>query len=165
MNLTFDTGTDPSGVATSGNLLQRASAPLTSTGGADGVCGTFGAFATVTGGTDPVSPLANASATTAFCWRYQYVVADTLGNTTTYTSGDVKVDTSVPSTPTRTFDGFDNTWWPGTGNLVYYRPAAPSGSFRVTASATRRPVRDRRLQLPGRHRVRHQLERDARRPR
>ena len=136
VNLAFGTGTDPSGVATSGNLLQRASAPLTSTGGADGVCGTFGTFATVTGGTDPVSPLANASATTAFCWRYQYVVADTLGNTTTYTSGDVKVDTSVPSTPTRTFDGFDNTWWPGTGNLVYYRPAAPSGSFRVTASAT-----------------------------
>ncbi len=134
LNLIFDVGTDPSGVATTGNLLQRASAPLTSTGGADGVCGPFGAFATVSGGSDPISPKVDGT-TAALCWRYQYVVKDTLGNTTTYTSGDVKVDTSVPSTPTRSFDAFDNTWWPGTGNLVYYRSAATSGSFRVTASA------------------------------
>ncbi len=136
VNLTFSAGTDPSGVATSGNLLQRASAPLLSTNGADGVCGNFGNFATVTNGTDPSSPFTNTLATTAFCWRYQYVVKDNLANATTYTSGDVKVDTSVPSTPTRTFNTFDNTWWPNTGNTVYYRSNAPSGSFRVTASAT-----------------------------
>ena len=136
VTLALDPGTDPSGVAMSGNLLQRASAPLTSTGGADGVCGIFGSFTTVTGGTDPASPFTNTGATTAFCWRYQYVVRDSLGNSTTYTSADVKVDTSASSTPTRTFDSFDNTWWPSTGNVVYYRSTASSGSFRTTASAT-----------------------------
>ena len=39
-----------------GNTLLRATATLTSTGGADGVCGTFGTYTLVTGGTDPTSP-------------------------------------------------------------------------------------------------------------
>ncbi len=135
MSLTLDKGTDANGPATTGNLLQRASAQLTSTGGADGVCGTFGTFATVTGGTDPVSPKVD-TATTAFCWRYQYVVKDNLGNTTTYTSNDVKVDTSVPSTPTRGFGSLSNVYWDGTSATVFYRSSAASGSFTVTAGAT-----------------------------
>ncbi len=134
VNLSFSAGTDPSGVSTSGNLLQRASAPLTSTSGADGTCGTFGSFTTVTGGTDPASPKTD-TATTALCWRYQYVVTDNVGNSTTYTSSDVKVDTTAPTTvPSRTFGSFTNTYWDGSSALVYYRSNAATGSFTVTAN-------------------------------
>ncbi len=85
------------------------------------------------GGTDPVSPKADVAAT-ASCWRYQYVVKDNLGNATTYTSGDVKVDTSAPSAPSRAFGAFNNTYWDGSSATVFYRSLAASGSFTVTAS-------------------------------
>ena len=49
----------------------------------------------VTGGTDPSSPLAD-TVTDQACYSYQYVVLDTLGNATTYTSPDIKVDTTAP---------------------------------------------------------------------
>ncbi len=136
VSLTLDKGTDPSGVAPSGNLLQRASAPLTSTSNADGACGNFSTYALVTGGTDPSSPFTNTLATTAFCWRYQYLVKDDLGNTTTYTSSDVKVDTSVPSTPVRSFQTSGSTYWDGASASVFYRPTAPTGSFTLTATST-----------------------------
>ena len=70
------------------------------------------------------------------CYSYQYVVPDTWGNTTTYTSGDVKVDTTAPAAPTRSFQTLDDTYWNGSSSLVYYRSAAATGSFTVTASAT-----------------------------
>ncbi|MEO5900409.1 MAG: putative Ig domain-containing protein, partial [Ilumatobacteraceae bacterium] len=41
-----------------------------------------------------------------------------------------------PAAPTLAFSAFANTFWSGTGSIVYYRPAATSGSFTVTASAT-----------------------------
>ncbi len=134
VNLTLVKGTDPSGVATSGNLLNRASAALLSSDGtSDGVCGAFGSYTLAA--TDPASSTTNV-VVGGFCYRYQYVVADSVGNTTTYTSGDVKVDTTAPAAPSLSFGSFSNTWWDGVSAFVYYRAAAPTGSFTVTASST-----------------------------
>ena len=42
-----------------------------------------------------------------------------------------------PSIPVLTFSAFTNTYWSGAGStLVFYRPAAASGSFTTTASST-----------------------------
>ena len=56
----------------------------------------------MTGGTDAASPMADTVADQA-CYSYQYVVSDTLGNATTYTSPDIKVDTTAPAAPTLAF--------------------------------------------------------------
>jgi hypothetical protein len=132
LSLVLNTGTDASGIASGAQLL-RATAPLTSTGGADGVCGTFGSYSLIA--TDPNSPLSDAVADQA-CYRYEYVVTDTVGNSTTYTSSSIKVDTTAPSAPTFTFTSGTNTYWSGTGSTVYYRSSASSGSFAVNASST-----------------------------
>ena len=134
VSLTLVKGTDPNGPATTGNTVKRATATLTSSGGtADGTCGAYTAFTLLT--TDPASPYSNTGLATG-CYVYQYVVLDNIGNATTYTSGEVKVDTTVPNTPTRTFVAVDNTYWNGISALIYYRSAAASGSFTVTATAT-----------------------------
>jgi len=134
LSIAFSAGSDPLGLAPSGAQLYRATATLTSTAGANGVCGTYGSYAAI-GAADPVSPVANVVADQA-CYRYQYVVSDALGNATTYTSGDIKVDSTAPSAPALAFSGFTNTYWSGTGSTVYYRSTATSGSFTATASAT-----------------------------
>lgn len=130
LSIALNKGTDVSGVAATGALLNRATATLTG-----GTCGTFGGYTLVTGGTDPASPKSDAVSDQA-CYRYQYVVADALGNSTTYTSGDIKVDTTAPAAPSLAFSAFTNTYWTGSGTTVYYRSAASSGSFTATASAT-----------------------------
>ena len=130
LSLALAKGTDPSGVAVTGNLVLRATASLTGD-----TCGSFGSYSLVTGGTDPSSTLADTVADQA-CYSYQYVVLDTLGNATTYTSPSIKVDTSAPSVPTLAFSAFTNTWWPGSGSTVYYRSGATPGSVTVTAAAT-----------------------------
>ena len=66
LSLALATGTDPSGIATTGNQLLRATASLT-----DGSCGTFGGYGAVAD--DPTSPKADTVANGA-CYRYQYVV-------------------------------------------------------------------------------------------
>lgn len=135
LSLDLAKGTDPSGLATSGAQLLRASASLTSAGGtADGVCGAFGSYALVA--TDPVSPRSD-SVGNAACYRYQYVVEDVFGNSTTYTSPDIKVDSTGPAAPTYAFSALTGAYWSGAGSTtVYYRPAASSGSFTATATAT-----------------------------
>lgn len=133
LSVAFTAGTDPSGMAGSGYQLQRATATLTSTAGADGVCGTYGTYQLLA--TDPVSPRAD-TVTDQACYRYRYVVADANGNSTTYTSGDVKVDAVAPPAPTLTFSATTNAYWNAAApTIVYYRPAATSGSFTVTALA------------------------------
>ena len=47
------------------------------------------------------------------CYRYQYVVNDTLGNPTTYTSDDVKVDLGAPSAPGLSFSSLTNAFFGG----------------------------------------------------
>jgi hypothetical protein len=135
LSLTLVKGTDVSGVAPTGAQLLRATATLTSDGTADGSCGSFGTYTLVTGGTDPASPKSDTVADQA-CYSYQYVVADTLANPTTYTSPPIKVDVTAPAAPTLVFSGFSNTYWSGTGSVVFYRSAAATGSFTTTASAT-----------------------------
>jgi len=136
LSLNLAKGTDPSGVAVTGAQLLRATAALTSGGGtADGVCGSFGVYTVVAGGNDPVSPKSDTVADQA-CYSYQYIVSDTLGNSTTFTSPGIKVDTTPPAAPSLTFSTFTNTYWSGAGPAVYYRSTAATGSFRTTATAT-----------------------------
>ncbi len=127
VGVAFTRGTDTgSGLAATGAELRRVSASLV-----NGGCGTYGS-ATVLA-TDPTSPYADTAPDQA-CHQYQYVVRDVVGNTTTYTSGDVRVDTTAPASPT-----FAYTAGPGTyasGQTLYYRAAAASGSFSVVASSS-----------------------------
>jgi hypothetical protein len=128
LSLAFTAGTDPSGITGSGAELRRATAALT-----DGSCGTFGGSVTVAG--DPASPLSDDVADAA-CYRYEYVVHDTVGNATTYTSPSIKVDSTAPAAPGLAFSAFTNAYWGGSGSTVYYRSAAAVGGFTTTASAT-----------------------------
>lgn len=74
VTISFTTGSDSgSGIGT--RLLQRASAPLTGT-----TCGTYTAFATITGGTNPMTPFVD-TVIRGSCYKYQYVVSDIVGNT------------------------------------------------------------------------------------
>ena len=128
LSLALAAGADPSGIDTAGNQLLRAAASLT-----DGSCGTFGSYTVVAD--DPTSPMADTVADGA-CYRYQYVVNDTLANPTTYTSPDIKVDVAALAAPSLGFSSLTNASWPGSGSTVFYRSAATSGSVRVTAAAT-----------------------------
>lgn len=136
LSLNLAKGTDPSGVAATGALLKRATATLTSTGVADGICGSFGTYSLIGGGTDPATPKADI-VTDQACFSYQYVVSDTLGNPTTYTSPVIKVDLTVPgAAPALAHSAFTNTYWSGAGSTVYYRSAAATGSFTTTGTAS-----------------------------
>ena len=128
LSITASTGTDPSGVSPSGHELRRATAAL-----AGGTCGTYGPSTLIA--TDP-APTHSDTVTDQTCHRYEYVVADAFGNTTTYTSGDIKVDTTAPQPPTLSFSAFTNTAWSGSGSVVHYRSGAGSGAFTVSAAAS-----------------------------
>ncbi len=132
LTVAFSAGTDPSGVAGSGALLRRAQSTLS-----NGTCGAFGSFSLVTGGEDPASPKVDTVPSGSACYRYEYVARDTLGNATTYTSPDVKVDVSAPTAPSLDFGSFTNASAAATpnGTTVWYRPGV-TGSFRATASST-----------------------------
>ena len=126
-----------SGLAATGAVLKRAEATLSSGGTANGTCAAYGAPATLA--TDPTTPYADNAAggiTTGHCYQYQYVVLDNVGNSTTYTSGDVKVDTSAPSAPTPTLSAASGNAFIS-GTTVYTNPqAGKSGGFTVTSSPT-----------------------------
>jgi hypothetical protein len=113
-------GVDPA----SGTVL-RASAPL-----AGGVCGTFAAFAPVV-----LSGSTDTSVATASCYRYEYKVADRVGNVSAASapSADAKVDVTPPTPPTISLTGLTNA--AATGSTLYYRPGQ-SGSFAVAAGAS-----------------------------
>jgi hypothetical protein len=87
--ITLSTGTDAgSGVNAASAQVQRASASLSA-----GACGTFGSFSNVS-----LTGSADTSVTSGNCYKYQYVVADNVGNSTTYTSSSVaKVDAVAPA--------------------------------------------------------------------
>jgi hypothetical protein len=131
INLTLAKGTDPSGVAATGALLFRASAPLTSPANANGVCGTFSAFSLIA--TDPTTPYAD-TVTDQECYAYEYAVPDVDGNYSTYAGSILKVDATPPPTPVLTFSALTNTYFDGT--TLYYNSAAANGSFVVTATST-----------------------------
>jgi hypothetical protein len=139
LSLTLNKGTDPSGVAPTGAQLFRSTGTVGTLSSADGIAdGTcvdsfnwlqiFG----VDGSTksDTVSDQA--------CYRYYYVVADMLGNWTTFMGTGIKVDRTAPTAPPAlsffNVSLSNNTYWSGTGSTVYYRSAAP-GLFTVRATA------------------------------
>ena len=133
-------GTDSgSGLAATGAQLLRASALLSSSNGiAAGSCGSYGGYAQV-GSNDPSSPYTDNAAggiTTGHCYRYEYVVSDNVGNTTTYTSPDVMVDTTGPSAPSLTLSSATgNTYISGTTAYINAQ-AGKSGSFQAQATST-----------------------------
>ena len=131
LSLALAKGTDPSGLAAPGAQLLRAT-PRSTRGTAP--AGAFGSTTLVAAPTRRPQwptrwPTRPATAT-------DYVVMDSLGNTTTYTSPSIKVDTTAPAAPTLAYSAFTNTCWTGSGTTVYYRSAAASGSFTTTAAAT-----------------------------
>lgn len=133
LSIAFSAGGDAgAGMATSTRRLRRSTATLTSGGTANGSCGSFGTAVQV-GADDPVSPVADAPTGQA-CHRYEYVVSDRLGNSTTYTSPDIKIDTSAPVAPGLAFSAMTNVH--RNASTLYYRSAATSGAFTVTAAAT-----------------------------
>jgi hypothetical protein len=134
LSIAMSKGTDSNGLAASGFQLRRSDATLTSTGVTDGTCGSYGASTLLA--TDPVSPYTDATVVTGKCYQYEYLSKDALGNTTTYYSDAVKIDTSAPSAPTLTYSAFSNVYAADGTSTVYYRPGASSGSFTVTGAAT-----------------------------
>jgi Chitobiase/beta-hexosaminidase C-terminal domain len=136
-----DTGTglaDGSAPTDTPSQLQRASASLTSSGTANGSCGTYGAYAQVAAD-NPSSTLADTVPTDATCYRYRYLVPDHIGNVATYTSPDIKVMTTTLASVRPT----DATITPVSGtsaqsvsaSTVFYNPAL-SGGFNVDSSAS-----------------------------
>lgn len=82
-SVAFTTGTDAgSGIGT--RLLQRASIAQ-----ANGVCPTSGYSAFTTIFTNPGSSPVSDAVVLGKCYKYQYVVSDRVGNTTTASSGNV----------------------------------------------------------------------------
>jgi hypothetical protein len=135
LSVAFAPGTDAgSGLAGGGAQLLRASASLTSEGGANGTCGTFGAYIQV-GANDPTTPKSDAVPADRTCYRYEYAVADKIGNQTTYLSPEIKVDATAPSAPALAFSAPTNAYWSGSGTTVFYRPGAAAGGFRLTATS------------------------------
>jgi Fn3 associated len=139
LSLFLDRGADSgSGLAATGAKLLRASAPLSSDGTSDGVCGSYGGFAQV-GSDDPSSPFTDNAAggiSTGHCYQYEYVVPDNVGNTTTYVSPDIKVDTSGPVGPSVSLSGASGNTFVSGGTVYINAQAGRSGGFQVGAATT-----------------------------
>jgi uncharacterized repeat protein (TIGR01451 family) len=133
LSIVLSKGSDPSGFAAAGAKLKRSTATLTSGGVTNGTCGSYGVSVQI-GADDPISPRADTVPAGQACYRYEYVVSDTVGNSTTYTSADIKIDTTAPAAPTFAFSAFTNTYW--SGSTLFYRADATSGAFTVTAGST-----------------------------
>ena len=134
LSLALTKGTDATGLASSGAKLRRSAGTLSSGGSANGSCAGFSASVLVAD--DPGPTVADTVPAGAACYRYEYVVADGVGNSATYTSPDIKIDTSAPAAPALTFSAPTNAYWGSSSSTLYYRAAASSGAFTVTAATT-----------------------------
>lgn len=131
--LTLVNGTDNlggSGLDPLSGVVQRASAPLTT-----GNCGTFGAYSPVT-----LSSGGDLTVTSGNCYRYQYSVADNVGNVSapSSASADAKVSATGPSvtdTAPTELNGANDQFWNASTDTLWFRPAA-TGSFTLNATAT-----------------------------
>ena len=99
--ITYTLGTDTgSDLNTASGKIQRASATLSG-----GVCGSFGSFTNLV--TEFDGSYTDTSVASGNCYKYQYVIADNVGNSATYTSDNIaKVDTVAPTTS----DDASTTW-------------------------------------------------------
>jgi hypothetical protein len=86
------------------------------------------------GANDPLSPKADTVPASQACYRYEYVVADSLGTSTTYLSGDIEIDTNAPTAPALAYSALTNAYW--SGSTLFYRSNATSGAFTITATTT-----------------------------
>ena len=101
--LTVNDGADiGSGVNTSTRIIQRRSATL-----ADGSCGTYGSFATITP-TGAYPDFTDTTVVSGKCYQYQYLVSDNFAHQATYSALDL--GSGVYSTEdTSVFDGYVDT--------------------------------------------------------
>jgi prepilin-type N-terminal cleavage/methylation domain-containing protein len=114
----FTTATDTgAGIAIATGAIQRQSATLTGV-----TCGAYGAFATLSNGTNPTSPVIDTVAL-GNCYRYQYVMSDNVGNVATFASANA----------VRVRKTYFNTINDTSGLLSYWRLDEAAGS---TASDT-----------------------------
>jgi hypothetical protein len=116
--ITYDTGTDTnSGLNTASGKIQRSSATLSG-----GVCGSFGSFSDLV--TEFDGSYTDTSVASGNCYKYQYVIADNVGNSATYTSANIaKVDTIAPTTSDDA-----STTWRSTDATVTLTPSDTGGS-------------------------------------
>ena len=136
----LDRGTDvQSGLAPGGATTLRASAPLGSGDGlANGVCAAYGAM-TPFGDHDPGATVMDTVPTDRWCYRFAYAVTDKVGNVTTATTPDVKVQVTAPASLMPSVativpvSGLAAQYVAGTS--VHYRSAL-GGSFTVSSSAS-----------------------------
>ena len=116
--ITYTLGTDSeSGLNTASGKIQRASATLSG-----GVCGSFGSFTDLV--TEFDGSYTDTSVASGNCYKYQYVIADNVGNSATYTSDNIaKVDTDAPTTSDDA-----STTWRSTDAIVALTPSDTGGS-------------------------------------
>ncbi|MEX2212119.1 MAG: chitobiase/beta-hexosaminidase C-terminal domain-containing protein [Gaiellaceae bacterium] len=138
LSLTLTNGTDTqSGVPAAGHVLKRYSAPLTSDGQSNGSCGTFGAVEATVG--DPALSYSDVGLTDGRCYRYEYLVTDNVGNVVTYTSIEVKVDSTAATGPALTLAetvSQTNVHVDSAARKVWFKPGTASGSFDISASTS-----------------------------
>jgi hypothetical protein len=137
LHLALAKGTDSgSGLAATGSQLLRATATLSSSNGlADGACGTDSAFAQV-GSNDPTTPATDIVPTDNRCYRYEYLVPNNAGDVATYTSPEIKVQTTAAPLTTSALLITPVTGTSAqvvSGSSVSYE-SAQTGSFTVQAS-------------------------------
>ena len=93
--VTFSAGTDAaSGVNVASGQLSRAQGTYTPSAATQ--CSAFGSFSNV-GPAGPSSPFSDTVPAANACYQYRYTVSDNVGNSVTYTSLSVAVDTTAPT--------------------------------------------------------------------
>ena len=104
--VTFSAGTDSgSGINAASGQLSRATGTYAS--GSD-TCSDFGVFSNI-GPTGVASPYADTSVSANTCYEYTYTVSDNVGNSVTYTSGPIAVDTTAPTVSSLTLTNGSGT--------------------------------------------------------
>ena len=93
-------------------------------------CSAYGAPATIVGTTAQ-------TVASGHCYLFILTGTDNVGNVAPTLSTTVMVDTTAPSAPTFTFANLGGgAYYSGAGTTVWFRPAAATGTFDITASST-----------------------------